>query len=227
MPLGREGFLGIRLLFLALSDQGQKPLAAFRQCSEVAIEVLALLGDVLADRDEFPEFADQSLGLMPHFRQHRTQHDGRAHRLQRIFRAHHQRRRGEAADPLQRRQHFGNHLAPTVERPAQGLLAVVERREAFLALADLLLDGAHAGGGIDQVLVELASVVADRFDVALELGLVVQRLALLGADRVEFLIALLQGVELRLAHWRGNGERRRGGGGPGGVPGAGPVGRGL
>src|SRR6185295_14945680 len=55
----------------------------------------------------------------------------------------------------------------------------------------------NARGGIDKLLVELAAVVADRFDFALELGLVLQGTALLGAQRLELLLALLDAFQFR------------------------------
>ena len=67
---------------------------------------------------------------------------------------------------------------------------------------DLGLDVADARGGVDELLIELAPVFAERLDFALELGLAFRRLALLGARGVEFLIVLLERVRI--------GRRRRG-----------------
>ena len=50
--------------------------------------------------------------------------------------------------------------------------------------------------GIDQILIELAAVGADLFDLALERSFGLGRLALLVARRFELLIALLERVEL-------------------------------
>src|SRR5262249_25498637 len=120
---------------------------------------------------------------------------GGAHGLQRILGAAHEGGWGMPADALQRRQHLGDDGAALLQRAAQYLLALVERRQAFLRLGGLLLHAADAGGGVDDLLIELAPVVADRLDLALELDFILQRLALLGAERLELLVAFLEGVE--------------------------------
>ena len=94
-------------------------------------------------------------------------------------------------------------------RSASSLSSSGLRRSWVWAMRSSTLDDAR--GGIDQLLVELAPVVADRFDLALELGLVLQRPALLGAERFEFLVALPSGCR----HWRpaaSGGTGGRGGG---------------
>ena len=63
----------------------------------------------------------------------------------------------------------------------------VERLEPRLRRLDLGLDGAGARGGIDQVLVELATIGADLLDLALERGLGFGRFALRVARGLEFL----------------------------------------
>ena len=118
-----------------------------------------------------------------------------------------------AADALQGRKHLGNEVAALLQRGAQRLLAVVERRETRLRLRDPLFHGGDARGGVDDLLVELAAIVADELDLALELCLFLQRLALLGAQRLELLVALLEAVEAdRRPGWRsavGRGARLR------------------
>jgi len=101
-----------------------------------------------------------------------------------------------AADALQRRQHLGDGAAPSFERGAQLPFALVERLEPVFGLSDRGFHVAHAGGRVDQLLIELAPVVPDRFDLALEAGLVLDRLFLLGADGCEFLLALLERVRI-------------------------------
>ena len=62
------------------------------------------------------EIGGQRLGLHAHVRQHGAEHDGGAHRLQRVLGPDHQRRRRMVADALQRRQHLGDGGAAAVER---------------------------------------------------------------------------------------------------------------
>jgi hypothetical protein len=76
------------------------------------------------------------------------------------------------------------------------VLLVVERPEPCLGRRDALLDGAHATRGVDQGLVEPAAIRADGFDLVLELARAVAGLALVGAQGVEFLITLLERVEI-------------------------------
>jgi len=68
------------------------------------------------------------------------------------------------------------------------------------------IDAAHAGGCVDRFLVELAPVVADRLDLAFEPRRVLERSALLGAERFQLLVACLEGIEI--CGW-GLGLRRR------------------
>jgi hypothetical protein len=63
-----------------------------------------------------------------------------------------------------------------------------------LGIGDPGLDAAHLAGNVDQLLVELAAVLADRGDVGLQLLLQLGRLALLLARGLELLLALLDGV---------------------------------
>src|SRR4029079_4432158 len=64
------------------------------------------------------------------------------------------------------------------------------RTQPHLGVGDALLDGADAGRGVDEGLVELAAVFADGVDLVLELARAFQRLLLVGAQRVEFLVTL-------------------------------------
>ena len=60
---------------------------------------------------------------------------------------------------------------------------------------DLLFGVAQPRGAVDQGLIELAVIGADRLDLVLELGLSIGGLLLLGADRFELLVALAQRIE--------------------------------
>ena len=122
--------------------------------------------------------------------------------LQRVFRLHQQRRRRLVADALQRREDFDDGGAALVERFANGDFLLVERLEPRPRRLDVGLDVAHARRGIDQLLVERAPIVADRLDLAPELGLAFRRCAFLRADRIEFLIALLERVGIGLRRGR-------------------------
>ena len=79
--------------------------------------------------------------------------------------------------------------------------------------ATFVFDAANAAGGIDQVLIELAAVGAELFDFALERGFGLGRLALRVARGLEFLITLLERVELSdlsfCARWAGLSCARR------------------
>ena len=99
-------------------------------------------------------------------------------------------------DPLQGGENFDDHRAAFVERFLKKALLLVERLETSFGRLDACFDAAHARGGIDELLVERAPIVAERLDLAFELGLVFRRLALLGARRFEFLIALLESIRI-------------------------------
>ncbi|HZD63857.1 MAG TPA: hypothetical protein VE200_13800, partial [Xanthobacteraceae bacterium] len=62
-----------------------------------------------------------------------------------------------------------------------------------MRLRDPLFHGHHAGRGLDELLIEFAAVVADRFDLTLEPRLVLERPTLLGADDFQLLIARFEG----------------------------------
>ena len=137
--------------------------------------------------------------------QHRAEQDRGAHRLQRVLRCHQHRRRRIAADALQRRQHIADEVAARVERRTQGPLLLVERRQPLLAGRDLVLDDAHARGNVDELAVELAAVVADLIDLTAQIGFGLARLLLLAAEDLQFLVALIQRVELGRAFGGGCG----------------------
>ena len=104
------------------------------------------------------------------------------------------------ADALQSRQHLADDGAPSFERLADAALVFVERFEPRFGRGDLRFDAADAAGGIDQVLVELAAVGADLFDLALERGFGFDRFSLRVTRGLEVLVVLFEGVELfRLA----------------------------
>src|SRR5215471_94568 len=88
----------------------------------------------------------------------------------------------------------------------QRLLPVVERLEALLRLGDPLFYAHDTGRGVDDLLIEFAPIVADRLDLAFEPRLVLQRSALLGAERFQLLVACLEGIQI--SRW-GLGLRRR------------------
>ena len=96
---------------------------------------------------------------------------------------------------MQRRQHFADDGAVAIERFADASFVFIERLDAGFGGDDLAFDAAQAAGGVDQILVELAAVGAELFDLALERGFVLGRLALRLARGIEFVVALLDGVE--------------------------------
>src|SRR5947209_7172500 len=111
-----------------------------------------------------------------------------------------------AAYALQRREHLGNDVVALLQGNAQRLLAVVQRRQTRLGFLDSVLHDPNARGRVEYLLIELPAVVADELDLSLELCLLLQDLSLLGAERLQLLVALLEVVEAyrrRQAHWRG------------------------
>jgi hypothetical protein len=112
---------------------------------------------------------------VPHPRQDRAEHDGGAQRFKRVLGPSQDDRWRSSPDPLQRSQDLADDATPLLERFADCLLAIVERLDALVGLNDRGLDGAHAVGRFDQLSIELAAVAGNRFDVALELGLVLER----------------------------------------------------
>ena len=94
-----------------------------------------------------------------------------------------------AADALQCRQHLGNDGVRCSSDFRKPCSLLVERLEALLRLRDPFFDRSHARCGIDELLVELAPVIADQLDLALELGLVLQRPSLFGPQRLELFVA--------------------------------------
>ena len=111
-------------------------------------------------------------------------------------------------DPLQGGENLDDHGAAFVERFLKKTFLLVERLETSFGRLDACFDAAHARGGIDELLVERPPIVAERLDLAFELGLVLRRLALPGARRFEFLIALLESIRIGR---RRSGRRRLGG----------------
>src|SRR5438093_10769429 len=110
------------------------------------------------------------------------------------------------ADSLQGDEHLGNEVVALLQGNAQRLLAVVQRRQTRLGLLDSVFHGADARGRLEYLLIEFSAVVADELDLSLELCLLLQDLSLLGAERLELLVVLLEAVEAdrrREAHWRG------------------------
>ena len=104
------------------------------------------------------------------------------------------RRRRAPAGALQGRQHLDDLGTARIERAANLLLAGIERAQPRFGVADPGLDAAHLGGDVDQLLIELAAVLADRGDIGLELLLRFRGAFLLRAGGFEFLLALLDGV---------------------------------
>ena len=133
------------------------------------------------------------------FGHHRAEQHRGAQRLQRVFRPHQQRRRRAPSGALQGRQHFDDLGAARIERAANLLLAAVERTQPRFGFADPGLDAAHLGCDVDQLLVELAAVLADRGDIGLQFLLQFGCVLLLRAGGLEFLLALLDGVGRRRA----------------------------
>ena len=99
------------------------------------------------------------------------------------------------ADPLQCRQHLGEHGAALHQGAAKARLVRIERLQPRFGGGDLCFQRAHALRRCDQVLIELAPVGGDRLDLTGEGGLRFRRFALFGADRVEVAVALFQRID--------------------------------
>ena len=195
-PLGVERFLARGLLLLALLDQRGHTRTLVVERGNLGFQLVAFGGDLLANIEQLGEVVGERLHLMPHLGQYRSQQHGGAHRLQSILRTGDQRRRRTVADTLECGQHFADHGAAPVERFANAAFIVVERLEPRFRRRDLRLNAADAAGGIDQVLVELAAIGAQLFDLALERGLGLDRSALRIAHSLEVLVVLLERVKL-------------------------------
>src|SRR5438445_17821 len=138
--------------------------------------------------------SDEALRSRPHLRHNSAKQHRGAQRTQRILGPYQQRRRGAPAGALQRRQHFGDFGTSRGERLPDLVLPAVEGTNASLGCANLGLDAAHATGGVDQLLVELRAILAERGNFALQLFLGLGGALLLRAHRVELLLALLEGI---------------------------------
>ena len=121
------------------------------------------------------------------------QHGG-AKRLQRVFRPYQQGRRRAPSRALQRCQHLHDLGRRESSEPRICCSRQIERPQPRFGVADPGLDAAHLGGDVDQLLIELAAVLADRRDIGLELRLRFGRALLLRAGGFELLLALLDGV---------------------------------
>ncbi|HEY7972553.1 MAG TPA: hypothetical protein VID96_06475 [Xanthobacteraceae bacterium] len=174
-------------------------------------EVLVLADDRLAHGEEVGKVAGNRIGLAAHVRKNGAERNRGTHGLQRVLRLHQKRWRRLVAGALKRSQDFHDGTAAFVERFAQRGLLRVERFEPPACRVDARLHIAHARGAIDQLLVERAAILADRLDLAPKLGLIFGRHPLVGADRIELLIALFDGFGIGLprSRKRGRGLRRR------------------
>ena len=152
----------------------------------------SFLGDVPADAQQVGQVGGERLGLHPHVGQHRAEHDGGAHRLQRVLGPDHHRRRRTAADPLQRGQHFGDHGAPALERARaaqRSLSSSGLRRASVVGDAALPRRAARAAVSISAWLSLRRSSPSASIS-ARSLASISAALLLLGADRFELLVAL-------------------------------------
>ena len=150
---------------------------------------------VLRKRDQFAEVVGQFFRARAHFGHHRAQQHGGAKRLQRVFRPAPATPaacagRRVAGPPAPRR----SRSAANSSEAADLLLAAIERTQPRFGVADPGLDAAHLGGDVDQLLIELAAVLADRRDIGLQLLLRFGGALLLRAGGFQFLLALLDGV---------------------------------
>ena len=195
LALRFELLFGLALVLLPLVDQQGHAILLDRQRHEIAGQAVPLGRRLRAHAHQIAQFAGQRLGLDPHLRHDRAQQHGGAHRFERVLRLHHQGRRQAPADALEGGKHFDDDGTAAVERLADRRFAVDQLLQAGFGARNPALDRPDAGGGVDQRLIELAAILADRIDLVAQRLLALERLPLLGANRIEFLVALPDVVE--------------------------------
>ena len=208
LPLGVERLFRDGLLLLPFVDEQRQPKLLMPQQIEVPGEAVAFVDDLLAHAHQIGQIAGQSVGLRAHFRQHGAKRDRRAHGLERILRPHHERRRRLPPDALQGGEYFDNHVAALGERFTKQFFLLIEWLQASPRRVDTGLDVADSRGGADEILIKFATVLAQRLDLDPQLGLALHRIALAGERGVEFLIVLLERVDLIRRRCDGRGRRR-------------------
>ncbi|MEI2735993.1 MAG: hypothetical protein V9G24_15205 [Rhodoblastus sp.] len=197
-------------------DQRRQARALVLEILLLPAEIVLFRGDRLAQFDEVAEIAGQRLGLRPQLRQHRAERHGGADRLQHVLGLHQQRRRRAMAHALQHGQHFGDHVAPALERAADRFLAARQPVEPLLDLGHAGVRLRHLGGRVQKRLIEPRAVLADRLDLGLDFR------ALFGGSRnsvldaAQFELLALDRIEPRFGgrlctHGRAEGEGHRNG----------------
>ncbi len=209
MPLGIERLCGSRLVLLPFVDEKRQPQLIASEQIEVPGEAIALIGDFFAQAYQIGKIAGQRIGLRAHFRHHGAERDCGAHRRKRVLGPHKKRGRRLPSDALQGGENFNDDVAALGKRLSKNLFPLVERHQARLCGVNIGLNAADARCGIDEILIELATILAQRFDLDAQFGLVFHRAALAGECRVEFLIVLRKRVCLARRLCRGRGQRRR------------------
>ena len=202
--------LGVALLALPLVDQRGQALLLGREAVAVGEQPLLLLGRLVCAADEIRRDRRSGVRRARAYPAPPRRAASRRAALQRILRAHQQGRRRAAPGALQRGQHLGDQGAAAFER-------VADRRSRHRACAAgsrsspiAPLDAAHAAA-MSSSGVELVAVLADRGDLGLQLGLGLDRVALLIARLLEFLLVLLDDVFDRRRRVRGSAAGPRAG----------------
>src|SRR5439155_14746 len=95
------------------------------------------------------------------------QHRG-AQRLQRVFGTNQKRRRRAPPGPLQGGQYLDDLGAARIQRASDLLFAAIERAQSRLGVGGARLDGAHLASDVDQLLIELAAILADCCDIGFQ-----------------------------------------------------------
>src|SRR5579871_6588406 len=95
---------------------------------------------------------------------------------------------------LEGRQYLADLRSPPLERLANIRLAALQLTQMNLHRRNALLGGANSGGSGDERLIESAAVIGDGIVFGRKPLLGFRRFALLSLDRIELLIALLDGV---------------------------------
>ena len=104
------------VILLSFFNQKLHAGAFFGEDGGVGTKPVALPFHLGAERQELAEIGGELVGGLPEIGDHGAEEDRAPNRGQRVLGANEDRRRRPVADPLQRRQHLDQHLAPLEER---------------------------------------------------------------------------------------------------------------
>ncbi len=184
------------LLRLLLVDEKFNARALFVKRREVGRDCFLLLGDLRLQRRQRAEIRRERLGLDVELRHNGAEQDRAAHRRERVLGLHGNGRGRLGADPLQGREHLGNHAAARVERGADALFVLGKTREPGLAVGDTAFEPGDAFAGLHEVFGERSPVEVERRHLVGELLLPLGAQLHLLAQRLELLLPRLDAAGL-------------------------------